>query len=201
MKDLLSTLVTGSTPEENTAPVTEGNEPRQFLSRLRSFHFHSIRTRGLTVSTGLVLLAVIVAVSAYTLSLRAYYLSAVRASLQAKAETAAVFFTDYVNRAGAEYYQSAYNYAESFEDKARLELQFLDTEGKLDVSSTGISTGVIPGSDDVAAALETGHISFWHGRHTSTGESIMAVSAPLSAADGTVVGVMRIGRASCRERV
>lgn len=191
MKDLLSSLIKGREPQENTPPTSGNTEPRQFLPRLRSFHFHSIRTRGLTVSTGLVLLAVIIAVSGYTLSLRAYYFSAVRASLQAKAETAAIFFTDYINRTDAEYYQSAYNYAESFEDKARLELQFLDTQGRLNVSSTGISTGVIPGSDDVGTALATGSISFWHGRHTSTGESIMAVSAPLSAADGTVVGVMR----------
>ena len=191
MKDLLSTLLHRPNTQENTAPDTGDMQPRQLLSRLKGFHFHSIRTRGLTVSTGLVLLAVIIAVSAYTLSLRAYYVSAVRASLQAKAETAAVFFTDYVSRTDAEYYQSAYNYAESFEDKDRLELQFLDDRGKLDISSSGISTGIIPGSDDVASALASGSISFWHGRHTSTGESILAVSAPLSAADGTVVGVMR----------
>ena len=191
MKDLLSSLIKGRTEQDSTAPVTGETEPRQLLSRLKNFHFHSIRTRGLTVSTGLVLLMVIIAVSAYSLSLRAYYYSAARASLQAKAETAVSFFTDYINRTGAEYYQSAYNYAESFEDKDSLELQFLDTGGRLDVSSTGISTGTIPGSDDVQSALSTGSISFWHGRHTSTGESILAVSAPLSAADGTVVGVMR----------
>ncbi len=165
--------------------------PRQLLSRLKSFHFHSIRTRGLAVSTGLVVIAVIIAVSAYTISLQAYYMSAARASLQAKAETASSFFADYVNRTYAEYFQSAYNYAESFEDRGSLELQFLDTDGRIEISSTGLSTGVIHGSDDVQSAIATGHISSWQGRHGSTGEKVFAVSAPLVSADGSVVGVMR----------
>ena len=41
------------------------------------------------------------------------------------------------------------------------------------------------------SALSYGRISVWQGRHTSTGEKIMAVSSPLISADGTVVGVMR----------
>ena len=167
------------------------SRPRQLLSRLKSFHFHSIRTRGLAVSTGLVLIVVILAVSAYSLLLQAYYLSTARASLQAKAETASSFFTDYVNRTYAEYYQSAYNYAESFEDKGSLELQFLDTAGRIEISSTSLSTGVIHGSDDVQNAISTGRISSWQGRHGSTGEKVFAVSAPLISADGSVVGVMR----------
>ena len=165
--------------------------PRQLLSRLKSFHFHSIRTRGLAVSTGLVLIVVIIAVSAYSLSLQAYYMSAARASLQAKAETASSFFADYVNRTYAEYYQSAYNYAESYEDRGSLELQFLDTDGRIEISSTSLSTGVIHGSDDVQSAISSGRISTWQGRHGSTGEKVFAVSAPLISADGSVVGVMR----------
>ena len=166
-------------------------KPGQKLPRLKGIHFHSIRTRGMAVSTGLVLVLVVLAVFAYAVSLRAYYYSAARASLQAKAETASAFFTEYINRTYAEYYQSAYNYADNFEDKNRLELQFVDTSGHIEISSTGITAGTIPGSDDVHSALSSGRISFWQGRHSSTGERVMAVSAPLSASDGTVVGVMR----------
>ena len=165
--------------------------PRHFLSRLKLFRFHSIKTRGLAVSTGLVLIAVIIAVCAYSLSLQAYYVTAVRASLQAKAETASSFFTDYVNRTYAEFYQSAYNYAESFEDRESLELQFLDKDGRIMISSTSLSTGVIHGSDDVQTSLQTGRISSWQGRHGSTGERVFAVSAPLLSADGSTAGVMR----------
>ena len=57
------------------------------LPRLRDIHFRSIRARGMFVGSGLVLLAILIALAAYTLSLQAYYYSATRASLQAKAET------------------------------------------------------------------------------------------------------------------
>ncbi len=179
-----------NTPSD-TDDRSDTGTPRQFLSRLKSFHFHSIRTRGLAVSTGLVLIVVIVAVCAYSLSLRAYYTTALRASLQAKAETASSFFTDYVNRTYAEFYRSAYNYAENFEDRESLELQFLDTDGRIMISSTGLSTGVIHGSDDVSTSIQTRRISTWQGKHGSTGESVFAVSAPLISADGSVAGVMR----------
>ena len=59
------------------------------LPRLRDIHFRSIRARGMFVGSGLVLLAILIALAAYTLSLQAYYYAATRASLQAKAEAAA----------------------------------------------------------------------------------------------------------------
>ena len=81
------------------------------LPRLRDIHFRSIRARGMFVGSGLVLLAIIIALAAYTLSLQAYYYSATRASLQAKAETASAFLSSYVDRTYAEFYQRAFNYA------------------------------------------------------------------------------------------
>ena len=48
-----------NTPSD-TDDRSDTGTPRQLLSRLKSFHFHSIRTRGLAVSTGLVLIVVIV---------------------------------------------------------------------------------------------------------------------------------------------
>ena len=192
MKELINKIFSGrAQADTESGGQTQETKPRQLLSRLKSVQFHSIRTRGLAVSTGLVLITVIIAVTAYTVTLRAYYYSATRASLQAKAETASTFFTDYINRTYAEYYQSAFNYADSFEDKDSLELQFIDTEGRIEVTSNSISAGVVPGSDDIYNALDTGRISFWQGRHTSTGEKILAVSAPLSAPNGDLVGVMR----------
>ncbi len=190
MKTLSSDPVTADTNNPNTAYAAAG-EPGRRLPRLRLFRFHSIRTRGMVAGTGLVLLVVIVAIAAYSLSLRAYYYSAARSSLQAKAETASSFFSGYINRTYAEYFQSAVSYAENFEDKDSLELQFVDPQGRIEIASSGISAGTISGSDDIRSALSTGRISFWHGENAATGEQILAVSAPLSSADGTNIGVMR----------
>lgn len=161
------------------------------LSELKKLQFRSIRARGLVVGIGVVLVVIVIAIAACAFSMRAYYMSAMRSSLEAKAETASEFFTGYVSRTYAEYYQSAYQYAENFEDKDSLELQFVNTRGRVEISSTGISAGLIPGSDDIEEALRTKDISFWHGRRASTGEHVMAVSAPLLYSDGSVVGVMR----------
>ena len=63
----MSNLPAGSVSADNrtnTGEQLHPDGPRQHLSRLKSFRFHSIRTRGLAVSTGLVLITVIIAVAA-----------------------------------------------------------------------------------------------------------------------------------------
>ena len=142
--------------------------------------------------SGILLTAGIVVVFAvlFTLVARSHYYNAVKTGLTAKAESASAFFTDYLSQTYSEYYQSAYRYTESFEDKDVLELQFINTRGQVEVSSYGVSAGTAPGTPDLAKALEEGDNGFWTGR-ADTGERIMAVSVPLLSADGTVVGAMR----------
>lgn len=187
MKKLLADLFA---KKEKSRHAAAAKKPVR-LPRLRDIHFRSIRARGMFVGSGLVLLAIVISLAAYTLSLQAYYYSATRASLQAKAETASAFLSSYVDRTYAEFYQRAFNYAENFDDKDSLELQFVNTEGRVEIASTGISAGSIPGSDDIKNALDSGRISFWQGKRASTGEKVLAVSAPLVSGSGSVVGVMR----------
>lgn len=187
MKKLLADLFA---KKEKSRHAAAAKKPVR-LPRLRDIHFRSIRARGMFVGSGLVLLAIVISLAAYTLSLQAYYYSATRASLQAKAETASAFLSSYVDRTYAEFYQRAFNYAEDFDDKDSLELQFVNTEGRVEIASTGISAGSIPGSDDIKNALDSGRISFWQGKRASTGEKVLAVSAPLVSGSGSVVGVMR----------
>ena len=187
MKKLLADLFA---KKEKSRHAAAAKKPVR-LPRLRDIHFRSIRARGMFVGSGLVLLAIVISLAAYTLSLQAYYYSATRASLQAKAETASAFLSSYVDRTYAEFYQRAFNYAENFDDKDSLELQFVNTEGRVEIASTGISAGSIPGSDDIKNALDSSKISFWQGKRASTGEKVLAVSAPLVSGSGSVVGVMR----------
>ena len=156
-----------------------------------AMRIRSIRTRWLLVGTGAVLALVIIAVSAFSLAMYNYYYNGMRASLEAKAKTASDFFTSYISRTYAEYYQSAYTYTAEFEDRDVMELQFVDTRGRVEISTSGISAGSVSGSSDVRQALETGEISYWLGLRRTTGERVMAVSAPLLYSDGSVVGVMR----------
>jgi len=142
--------------------------------------------------SGILLTAGIVVVFAvlFTLGARSYCYNAVKTGLTAKAQSASAFFTDYLSQTYSEYYQSAYRYTESFEDKDVLELQFINTRGQVEVSSYGVSAGTVPDTPDVKTALEEKKNGAWTGR-ADTGERVMAVTAPLLSADGSVVGAMR----------
>ncbi|HHU22868.1 MAG TPA: HAMP domain-containing histidine kinase [Clostridiales bacterium] len=153
--------------------------------------FRGIAGRWMLNGIAVVLVVVIVGVSTFALAALNYYYSAVRMSLMTKAKTASEFFTSYVSRTYAEYYQSAYKYTEDFEDKDRLELQFVNTRGRVEASSYGITANTSPGTEDIINAIEKQEISVWTGKWAETGERIMAVSCPILYSDGTVVGVMR----------
>ena len=142
---------------------------------------------GILLTVGVVVLFTLMA----SLGIRNYYYNAARTGLTAKAESASRFFESYISQTYGEYYQSAYRYTESFEDKDVIALQFVNARGIVEVSSYGFSAGTAPGTPDVETALKDRSVGFWTGRRTETGEKIMAVSAPLMTADGAVLGAMR----------
>lgn len=153
--------------------------------------FKGIKGRWLINSIAAVVLIVAVAILAFSVAMSNYYHTAVRTGLENKAQTATEFFTSYVSKTYLEYNQSAYRYTEAFEDKDILELQFVNSRGRVEVSSYGIFAGTTAGTPDITTALENGVISSWEGQDPNTGERIMSVSAPMQYSDGSTVGVMR----------
>jgi len=157
----------------------------------RNMNFKGIKGRWMLNGIAGVLLVVVVSIIAFSVAVYNYYYSAARTGLENKAQTAVEFFTTYVSQSYLEYYQSAYRYTESFEDKDSIELQFINTKGRVEVSSYGISAGSSPGTPDISNAIDNGVISYWKGAASDTGELLMSVSAPMKYADGSIVGVMR----------
>ncbi len=141
------------------------------------------------VSVMVVLTAVCVA--AVTICLGAYYYSSVRSGLEAKAKTTTDFFGNYLNQSYNEYYQSCIQFAESFEEKDRLELQFITVGGKLVASSYGEFAGQSPQTPDIAQAISTGLSACFKGKDPATQERILAVSSPMHYTNGEVIGVLR----------
>ena len=113
----------------------------------------SLRSRFLRSSITLLILIVIGSVLAASLFTAKYYYGGMRTSMMAKATSSSELFSSYVSRTYSEYYQNAYSYTESFEDRDRLELQFLDSKGLVEISSFGITTGSYPDTEDITAAL------------------------------------------------
>jgi len=157
----------------------------------RNMNFKGIKGRWMLNGIAGVLIVVVVSIIAFSAAVYNYYYSAARTGLENKAQTAVEFFTTYVSKSYLEYYQSAYRYTESFEDKDSIELQFVNTKGRVEVSSYGISAGSSPGTPDILNAIDNGVISYWKGAASDTGELLMSVSAPMKYADGSIVGVMR----------
>ena len=118
-----------------------------------------------------------------------YYNSA-RSTLRAKASSGADYFNTYVMTGYKEYYRSATLYAATFDGSDRIELQFLNSAGRVEVTTRGLTAGTYPGTPEIARAVESGTVQDFVGRDEATGERIIAASSLLKY-NGQVVGVMR----------
>ena len=150
-----------------------------------------IRKRWLLNTVGVACLMGMLCVLAVTASFSAYYYSNVESDLRDRAEETADFFADYLNQNYNQYYQSCITYAQTFEDRNTLELQFIDAQGELVVTSSGNWAGASPATKDITNAMLTRDISHFAGNDPVTGESIIAVSSPMIYSNGEVIGVLR----------
>lgn len=150
-----------------------------------------IKGRWLINSLTVVVAIVLTGVIAYSVSISSYYYSGMKASLETKAKTASDFFQDYISRTYAEYYQTAYAYSERFDERDRIELQFVSAAGRVETSTYGITAGTRPGTPEITEALETKRLAGWSGNNPKTGERILAVSSPIINSDGRLIGLMR----------
>jgi signal transduction histidine kinase len=163
-------------------------KPPSFFPPIEKF---GVRRRWLLNSMALTLFVVLIGVTAYSVSVSAYYYGSVQTSLMTKAKTASDFFSSYISRTYAEYYQSAYAYTERFDERDRLELQFISTSGRVEASTYGITAGTRPGTPDISAVIETRAPSVWSGKSPRTGERVIAATSPMLYSDGRLVGMMR----------
>ena len=150
-----------------------------------------IRQRWAVNALSVVMAVILVCFSAFTVGMIGYYYSNLQSSLEAKARTATDFFGSYVSQSYTEYYLSVYQYAQKFEEKDTLELQFINTSGAIISSSFGLTAGMSPGTSDIREAMDSRQIRVFSGRDPSTNERIMAVSSPMVYSNGELVGVLR----------
>ena len=156
-------------------------QPRRAIGLRRRWIVSSI----LPVITILVLIAALVSIA-----LGSNYYANARSALEAKATAGTDYFNTYAMTSYDEYFRSATLYANSFEDSASIELQFLDRNGHVEVSTRSLMTGSKPGTKDIIDALSSGRVSSFRGVDPATGEKIIAASGLLKF-NGRVVGVMR----------
>ena len=157
---------------------------------------YALRVRGLrqrwilnTVMPVLLLLGLIVTL--FSAGVSSYYYGTVQKGLEERANALANSFNEYFMDNGyVEYSQMAAQTASTYEDQDRIELQFINRSGRVEVSTSGLTAGTSPGTSDIDQAISQNETRPFRGRDPETGEKILSVSAPLTF-NGTVVGVMR----------
>ena len=150
-----------------------------------------LRKRWLLNTASVVFALGLVCVLAVTASFSTYYYSNMQSDMTYRAKTTTEFFASYIDQTYNEYYQSCITYAQTFEDKGIIELQFINNQGDLVASSFGPWAGQAPSTADIRDAVSSRYPAPYMGKDPNTGERIMAVSCPMVYSNGEVIGVLR----------
>ena len=144
-----------------------------------------INTVGVVGTLGLVCVLIVTTVFA------AYYYNGMVSDLRNRAQTTTDFFADYIDQDYKAYYQSCINYANTFEDKNTLELQFISAGGNLIATSAGNWAERAPQTPEIGESMQLRQIRHYFGQDPHTGELILAVSSPMIYSNGQIIGVLR----------
>ena len=161
------------------------------MRNLRGIKIKGLRRRWLINTLGVVSALGLVCVLIITTVFAMYYYSTMESDMRYRAKTTTEFFADYLNQNYNEYYQSCITYAQTFEDKNNIELQFINAQGQIVASSYGQWAGSSPTTPDIRDAMDTRDIRPYRGVNPATGERILAVSSPMIYSNGEVIGVLR----------
>ena len=146
-----------------------------------------IRRRWLINSVGVVLLVLVLALATFSAAIWSYYYSSTTSDLQRRAESTAGGFASYTR---SQYWSNTQNAVQRFEEKTKLELQFLDTSGSVQYSSNDLAAGTTPDTPEIQEALTNQEVQVWIGSDPDTGERIATASAPI-VYHGQTVAVVR----------
>ena len=150
-----------------------------------------LQKRWLINTVSVIMALGLVCVLAVTAAFASYYYSNMESDMKNRAKTTTEFFADYIDLNYNEYYQSCITYAQTFEDKNKIELQFINKQGSLVASSYGEWGGESPTTSEIQKAINSRSAEPFLGRDPNTGERILAVSCPMIYSNGEVIGVLR----------
>ncbi len=151
-----------------------------------------LRLRGLrkrwivnTILPVLVLLMLLMLlVTLVSVGVSTYYYSSMENGLMKQAEAMSSAFNDYFMNSYSEYNQMATQAVDTYEDKSRIELQFIGSTGRIQMSTSGLTAGSSPGTSDITRAITNQEITPFQGRDPETGEKIMRSQRPCCSTAG-----------------
>jgi two-component system OmpR family sensor kinase len=167
------------------APELEAN-----IKLRRALHIRGLRQRWIVNTVAPIFVLLVVVVTLFSAGVASYYYSSLQKGLETRARSAANVFSDTQISSYSDYYRAAVNYTSNFKEKNQIELQFLNTSGRIQVSTSGLTAGTSPGTADISRALSDSDMSVFQGKDPQTEENVLSVSYPMTY-NGKTVGVLR----------
>lgn len=149
-----------------------------------------LRKRWLVSSLSPIFVVALLIAGTFCVVMANYYYNMMLDGLKTRAAHASEYFSSNAVTSFREFYQSASSFASEFSERDIMELQFINSSGRIMASSYGLTAGMAPGTPDIINAFQAKKIESFRGVDPHTGEHIMSVCAPLLL-DDQVVGAMR----------
>lgn len=158
---------------------------------LKSLSGRGITRRWLVNGLGVFAVILVLFETAFFFAFRAYVYGEVENALYVRASAQAVLVERYMLTSSFDFEENAGALVESFTEKETMELQIVDTNARILMSSSGfsITQQTRPADFDAAIANEDG-VGTWRGKNEN-GEAVMALCSIVYHEDGTIAGAMR----------
>lgn len=88
-----------------------------------------------------------------SMGVSSYYYTNLRENLVNRSTSTAQFFQRYQSDTSEQFYSMAEQYVTDYNERDKLEVQFINSYGRIFLSTSGLTTDSIPGTEDVDLAL------------------------------------------------
>lgn len=151
-----------------------------------------LKGRWLVNSLSFVVVILAVIIIFVSVGISSYYYSSIRDNLKNRVHSTVSSIRDNFTSTYDQYLSGIRQYALSYEDKDKVELQFIGTSGRIILSTSELTADSIPSTDDADRALWENTVCSWSGDDPMTGERIMSLSEPIYSARGELIGAVRM---------
>lgn len=150
-----------------------------------------IRGRWMMNSLSFVLVILAAVVILVSVGVSGYYYASVRENLTSRATLKAETYQKYFTETYDQFYNQAESDVSSFSEQDKLEMQFLDKNGRIILSTSGLTGGGLASTEDALQALQSQKTAVYPGRDPLTEERVMSVTTPLLSSRGELIGGVR----------
>jgi signal transduction histidine kinase len=154
--------------------------------------FKGLQRRWLINSLAAIILLVLIVIAAFAVVTADHYYNNIETSLRARAATIARFLSDSNTASYDDFYQNVLFYTSTFSYRDSVELQYINHFGRIELSSSGLTAGLIPQTADVRQCLSFAQLSVYRGVDPLTDERVISVTAPVYYNGTQLVGVLRL---------